>query len=421
MSPSKGPLVGEIKIDYVEVDRLKPAEFNPRTMLPEAQRRLRKSLEHFGTVDPLVVRRSDGLVIGGHQRLEALKELGQRLAPVVFIEVDDAQAKALNVQLNNPSSQGEWDESSLVSLLAELNIDLPDIEITGFDLEEVGEFLDTLETEELLDDRVDDVPELPHEAVTKAGDLYHLGRHRLLCGDATKREDVARLMSGQPADAVFTDPPYNLDYDFSNNGMVQTGQRKARFGKIMNDSMSPDEYRKFIAGAFGLMLDVMRSGATFYVTGGRTSTRVLNDVLDGLDCHVSQWLIWVKENFNISRFCYHPKHEIITMGWKKGVAHEWHGDRAQVDVVEFAREIGSTVHPTQKPVALITYLLGNSSKRGDCILDLFGGSGSSLIACESIDRMCYVMELDPAYCDVIVRRWENFTGYKAERIIDESR
>jgi len=240
-----------------------------------------------------------------------------------------------------------------------------------------------------------------------------------MCGDSTVVTDVDKLMDGKKADMVFTDPPYNMDYDFSNNGMVETGQRTARFGKIKNDKMSNDDFDTFVMDVFTNLFSKLKEGGSYYITARRESTLLFNKMLNQQDLHVQSWLIWVKENFNISRFDYHPMHEVVTYGWKKGKAHSWYGDRSQTDVLNISREkAGEAVHPTQKPVALIEYLLSNSSKKGHSILDLFGGSGSTLIACEKTKRKCFMMELDEKYCDVIIQRYQEFTGKSA--ILEET-
>lgn len=208
---------------------------------------------------------------------------------------------------------------------------------------------------------------------------------------------------------VFTDPPYNIDYDFSNNGMVATGQRTARFDKIKNDKMSDEKFDQFIKDVFKNILLNLKEGGSYYISASRESTLTFNLMLKELDFHIQSWLIWVKENFNISRLDYHPRHEVITYGWKKGKAHNWCSDRSQTDVLEISREkAGTAVHPTQKPVALLEYLINNSSKAGNLILDFFCGSGSTLITCEKTKRICYGMELDEKYCDVIVKRYIQF-------------
>jgi DNA modification methylase len=218
-------------------------------------------------------------------------------------------------------------------------------------------------------------------------------------------------------DMVFTDPPYNIDYDFSQNGMVQTGQRKARFGKIKNDKMSDESFDRFIADAFANILLKLKDGGSYYISAGRESTLTFNRILKELGFHIQSWLIWIKEHFNISRLDYHPKHEVITYGWKQGAAHNWFTDRSQVDVLPIDREkAGTAVHPTQKPIALLVYLIKNSSKKNQSVLDLFAGSGSTLIACEQTGRINYSIELDESYCQVIIERYINFKKNNGEDV-----
>jgi DNA modification methylase len=401
-----------MKIEFVDPELLKSAAYNPRQISREELNKLIKSIKQFGFVDPALVRKQDNMIVGGHQRIKAAQELGLKEIPVVYLDITENDAKLLNVALNKIS--GDWDEDKLTELLAELKFfDDVDELLTGFDEDELDQLIADLEEpkEGLTDD--DAVPE-EVETICKEGQLWQLGDHRLLCGDATNEKNVDLLMDGNKADMVFTDPPYNMDYDFNDNGMVQTGQREARFGKIKNDNMSVKEFDNFVNKTFLNIHKNINGGSSYYISGRRESTISFNNALDNLDFHIQSWLVWKKENFNISRFDYHPKSEILTYGWKKGSKHNWYGDRSQTDVLEFSREIGASVHPTQKPIELIEYCLKNSSKKGNVILDLFLGSGSTLIACEKTNRKCYGMELDHHYCDVIIKRWEDYTGQKAE-------
>ena len=401
-----------MKVETAEIDSLKPAHYNPRQISREELDKLSKSIKQFGFVDPALVRKADNMIVGGHQRIKAAQELGLKEVPVIYLDISENDAKLLNVALNKIS--GDWEEEKLTALLAELRfMDDVDELLTGFDDDELDQLLADLEepVEGLTDD--DAIPE-DVEAICKEGQLWQLGDHRLLCGDATKKEDVDLLMDGNKADMVFTDPPYNLNYDFKDSGMVQTGQRKARFGKIKNDLMSEKVFKDFIKTSFDNLFNIMNSGASYYITGRRESTETFNQCLRDIEFHISQWIIWIKENFNISRFSYHPKHEVITYGWKKGKAHQWNGDRSQTDVIEFSRNIGNTSHPTEKPVEMLIYLIHNSSKKQQLSVDILTGSGSTLIACEKTKRKGYGMEIGPHYCDVIIKRWEDYTGQKAE-------
>lgn len=395
---------------------LKPYVNNPRKN-DEAVFDVIKSIKKFGFRNPILVDENYE-VLAGHTRLKAAIKMQLEKVPViVFSDLSEDKKKAYRIADNKTGEKAEWDNELLGIELHDLDEGLNSA--TGFSDKEIDKLLRELERnaaaeyEGITDD--DEVPEAK-ESICKHGDLWRLGRHRLLCGDATNVDDVDRLMDCKKADMIFTDQPYNLNYDFSNNGMVQSGQRKARFGKIKNDCMGEDEFKNFISGAFSNIFMIMKEGSSFYISGGRESTQLFNNILSEYKFHIAQWLIWIKENFNISRLSYHPKHEIITYGWKKGASHQWYNNRSQVDVVQFKRNIGKSVHPTEKPVSLIQYFISNSSMRNQIIIDLFMGSGSTLIACEKSNRICYGMEIDPHYCDVIIERWQNFTGQKAELI-----
>lgn len=372
------------------------------------------SIKEFGFNVPILVD-SENSVIAGNGRLLAAQKLKLKKVPCIQIDhLSETQKKAFVIADNKLNLNTGFNAELLDLELKNILENEPDFDLNaiGFDASEIDSLL--AGEDEIVEGKIDD-DEIPkvEESICQLGQVWKLGDHRLMCGDSTKKEDVDALMNGEKADMVFTDPPYNIAYDFNNNGMVQTGQRTARFKGIKNDNMSDDDFDKFVKNVFERLHENMKEGSSYYISAGRESTQVFNRILKDLDFHIQSWLIWKKENFNISRLDYHPKHEIITYGWKKGSAHNWYSDRSQTDVLEFKREIGSSVHPTQKPVCLLEYLINNSSKKNEFILDLFGGSGSTLITCEKINRKCYSMELDPHYCDVIIKRWEEFTGKKA--------
>lgn len=391
------------KIEIIDISQIKENPNNPRIIKDQKFKDLIKSIKKFPEmleIRPIVIN-AEMVTLGGNMRLKACKEAGLEQVPIIRAE-NLTEEKQKEFIIKDNVGYGEWNWDELANEwnhedLIEWGLDMPEVDILKPGL-----------TDE------DSVPEPPQEPMTKLGDVWILGNHRLMCGDSTNIDAVEKLMAGQKADMVFTDPPYNIDYDFSENGMVETGQRTARFGKIKNDSMSDEDFNNFIGQVFSNLFLILVDGGSFYISARRESTQVFNTILNEKGFHIQSWLIWVKENFNISRLDYHPKHEVITYGWKTGKAHPWYSDRSQVDVLNFSREkAGSAVHPTQKPVSLIEYLMGNSSKNGDIVLDLFGGSGSTLIACEKNGRQCRLIELDQKYCDVIIKRWEDFTGEKA--------
>lgn len=389
-------------IKQIKISEIVPYAKNAKKHSKKQIEQVATSIKSFGFRQPVVLDESNVIIVG-HGRVEAAKLLGLDVVPSVVVEdLSQAQIKAYRLA-DNKLNESDWDMDLVVEELKELEADM--VDLTGFSLDLLVE----------ANEKDDQVPELPEEPKSKLGELYQLGRHRLMCGDSTKLEDVEKLMDGQKADLLVTDPPYNLAYDFGKNGMVQTGQRKSRFGQIKNDEMSDEDFKVFLSDCFTNAYVSLKAGGSYYVFGGRESTINFNLALEEKGFYIAQWVIWKKENFNISRLSFHPSHEIISYGWKKEAAHAWYGGRSQRDVLDVSRE-RSPDHPTQKPVELLSKLVINSSKEGDLILDLFGGSGSTLITCEKVNRNCVTMEYDPKYVDVIIKRWEEYTGKKATLI-----
>ena len=274
-----------------------------------------------------------------------------------------------------------------------------DLELTGFDMDEIEDLMTQFHVpEEIIED---EVPEPPKEPITKLGDLWLLGRHRLLCGDSTDQTVVAKLMENQLADMIFTDPPYNVDYQGS-------------AGKIMNDNMTDDAFYCFLLDAFKNMAQKSKEGAPIYVCHADSEGLNFRAAFREAGWDLKQCIIWVKHHFVMGRQDYQWQHEPILYGWKPGAAHKFYGDRKQTTVWQIDRPMASREHPTMKPVALCAKAIENSSKAGDIVLDLFGGSGSTLIACEQLNRTCYMMEIDPVYCDVIVQRYINLKGHDGD-------
>jgi site-specific DNA-methyltransferase (adenine-specific) len=295
-----------------------------------------------------------------------------------------------------------WDLDMLKVELEELEKANFSLDLTGFSLEEVG----ALFNDRHLDIEDDDVPEPPAEPRTKPGDIWVLGEHRLMCGDSTKPEDVAMLMDGARADLWLTDPPYNVNY--------KGGTEKAL--KIQNDHMKDGEFRTFLQQAFGAAFDVLKPGASFYIWHADSEGYNFRGAVRDSGQTVRQCLIWVKDVLVLGHSDYQWQHEPCLYGWKEGAAHGWYSDRAQSTTLRFNRPKRNEEHPTMKPVALFAYLIGNSTAPQGLVLDTFLGSGTSLIAAEQLGRKCYGMEIDPAYCDVVVERWEKLTGNVAELI-----
>jgi len=429
----------DINIQVIDIDKLNPAKYNPRVDLkpgdPEYEK-LKRSIKEFGYVEPIVWNKRTGNVVGGHQRLKILKEEGYKKVKVSVVDLSETQEKALNIALNKIS--GEWDEEKLHQIFKELQEDVDiDIELTGFDMEEIDNIMANFDTAEVVEDDFDLEAELEREEdpITQEGDLWILGKHRLLCGDSTKLEDVTRLMDGKLADLLLTDPPYNVNYE-SESGM-----------KIENDNLGDDDFYNLLIGSFTNMYEIAKEGAPIYIFHADTEAYNFRKAFVNAGFKLSQGLVWVKHSMTIGRQDYQWRHESILYGWKEGAAHKWYGQRNKDTVIEsdidiedlskeklvelveqlleslpgtiirFDRLMKNDLHPTMKPLGLLGYLIRNSSIEGDLVVDLFGGSGSTLITCEQMNRICYTMELDPRYCDAIVKRYIALVGDEEVKVI----
>ncbi len=385
---------------------LHPAEYNPRVALApedEEYKRIKRSIETYGHVDPIIIN-SDGTIIGGHQRYNVLLDLGYDTAHVVIVDLDKNAEKALNVALNKIS--GEWDDEKLCDLLQDLDLSGYDFSLTGFTRSELDGLQLKLGVGEAVEDEDFDVDKAVEECekpVTKRGDLWIMGGHRLLCGDARNVDDMARLMGGAKADLLLTDPPYNVDY---------VGKTKDAL-KIDNDRMSNADFRAFLLEAFTAARQSMKAGAAFYIWHADSNGYDFRGACMDAGWKVRQCLIWEKDILVLGRQDYQWQHEPCLYGWNEGAGHAWYSDRKQTTILRFDKPTRSKEHPTMKPVPLFGYLVQNSSKPGDIVLDPFSGSGTTVIAAEQLDRTAYVMELNERYCDVIVKRWEEQTGEKA--------
>lgn len=396
-----------MRIEKRKIEDLIPAIYNPRKDLqpddPEYAK-IKRSIETFGYVDPIIVNERTGTIVGGHQRLKVLKDLGYDEVEVSVVDLSEENEKALNVALNKIS--GEWDFALLKDLLEELDASSIDVELTGFDIDEMENLMTQFQVEEEgeVDEDYFDIEEaIPDEPISKRGDIWKLGRHRLMCGDSTDINDVEKLMGGIKADLFLTDPPYNVNYE---------GKAKDKL-KIKNDSMDEESFRQFLRDAFFAADTVMREGAVFYIWHADSEGYNFRGACIDVGWQVRQCLIWNKSSMVIGRQDYQWKHEPCLYGWKSGASHFWAGDRKQVTVLDFNKPQRNGEHPTMKPVSLFDYQIKNNTRKGDIVLDLFGGSGTTIIACEQNGRIGYSMELDEKYCDVIIKRWEEFTGKKA--------
>jgi site-specific DNA-methyltransferase (adenine-specific) len=394
-------MLGAKQIKWESVDKLIPYAKNARTHSDEQVAQIAGSIKEFGFNNPILVDK-DNSVIAGHGRLMAARKLGMDKVPVVELNhLTESQRKAYVLADNRIALNSGWDTSMLSLELQDLKDDI-DLSLLGFDPDELDALLNPIEETEGLTDE-DAVPDVPDEPKTKLGDIYILGNHRLMCGDSTSIDSVEKLMNGQLADQLVTDPPYNIAYE--------GGSKKRE--QIKNDEMADEEFRQFLKDVYIAANAVMKAGAVFYIWHADTEGYNFRGAARDMGWKVRQTLIWNKDNSAFGRSDYHWKHEPCLYGWKEGAAHLWAADRKQTTVIECKRPSKSDLHPTMKPVELMEYQILNNTKGSDIVLDLFGGSGSTMIAAEKIGRKSCLMELDPKYCDVIVKRWEQFTGKKA--------
>lgn len=332
----------------------------------------------------------------------------------------EAQKKAYVIADNKMALNAGWNEELLKNELENLKELDFDLELTGFNIDELDElFKQDEEEREIVEDDFDIEP--PEEPKAKLGDIYQLGNHRLMCGDSTKKEDVEKLMDGKKADLLLTDPPYNVALGMG--GSVDEARKRHRRTDglvIMNDKMSNDDFREFLTTVFVNAKNVMKSGASFYIWHADNEGYNFRGACIDAGLQVRQCLVWKKQSITLGRQDYQWKHEPCLYGWNEGASHSWYSDRKQSTILEFDRPTKSELHPTMKPIALFDYQIKNSSKKDDIILDLFGGSGTTIIACEQDGRISYSMELDPKYVDVIINRWEELTGKKAILLNDSS-
>lgn len=381
----------------LKITELVPASYNPRKKLkpgdPEFEK-IKNSIIEFGYVDPVIVNR-DRTVIGGHQRLSVLKELGHEEIDCVVIDIDKTREKALNLALNKIS--GEWNKELLADLIKELQSLDYDTGFTGFDPPEIEQLFNEIHDKAITEDDFDIEKELAEPAISKLGDLWLLGRHRLVCGDSTSPDTYELLMDNRKANLVVTDPPYNVNYE-------------AQAGKIKNDNMEDNEFYTFLLDSFTNMKEWMERDSSIYVFHADTEGYNFRKAFRDADFYLSGVCIWAKQSLVLGRSPYQWKHEPILYGWLKEGKHNWYADRKQSTIWNFDRPSKNTLHPTMKPVGLIAYPVQNSSMSNCLVLDPFGGSGSTLIACEQTNRICYIVELDEKYTDVIVKRYIELVG-----------
>ena len=377
---------------------LLPADYNPRKDLKPGDaeyEKLKRSIAQFGYVEPVIWNKTTGRVVGGHQRLKVLMDMGMTEVDCVVVEMDEDKEKALNIALNKIS--GDWDKDKLALLIADLQGTDFDVSLTGFEPAEIDDlFKDTLK-DGVKDDNFDVGAELAQPTMTKLGDIWTLGCHRLICGDSTKAETFDLLMGNTKANLVITDPPYNVNYEGS-------------AGKIKNDNMADDAFYNFLLDAYTQMHSAMADDASIYVFHADTEGLNFRRAFADAGFYLSGCCIWKKQSLVLGRSPYQWQHEPCLYGWKKNGKHQWYTGRKETTIWEFDKPKKNGDHPTMKPIPLLAYPIMNSSMSNSVVLDPFGGSGSTLSACEQTDRICYTVELDEKFCDVIVKRYIEQVG-----------
>jgi len=392
----------------LQIEHLKTADlagmaapYNPRQISEWDLAALRRSMKFFGVVEPVVVNRRTGRVVGGHQRVKAAQAEGIETLPVVHVDLDEPSEKQLNLALNRIS--GDWNEEALARVLAELQVGGADMELTGFKPGELEKYLALLRGPFGPED--DEAPDLPKEATTKPGDLWELGEHRVLCGDSTDPSTLDQLLGHCRPALLITDPPYGVDY---------VGKTRDAL-RIQNDDLGPEKTEQMVTRVLGHAFPKLAAGAAIYLAcpAGPHSSSLQRAMLQaGFEWH--QTLIWRKDQFVLGRSDYHYQHEPILYGWKPG-KHYFIADRTRSTVLDIPRPKASRDHPTMKPVALWAELIGNSTTPGQVAVDPFLGSGTTVVACERLGRRALGVEIDPRYVDVVVERWQQATGRKATR------
>lgn len=418
------------EIKDIPISELKQSKYNPRKNLKPGDteyEKLKNSILNFGYVEPVIWNKRSGNIVGGHQRAKVMQDLGYESITCIVVDLDDLQEKTLNIALNKIT--GEWDIPLLTDLLKEIDNSDFDVCLTGFEPEELGGMFGEVNPDDLTGDDFDVETEYENINIpfTELGDIWCIGKHRLMCGDSTSQNDVSALIDGNVMDMCFTDPPYNVNYESANTG------------KIINDNMSDNEFLTFLIAAFKMIVFSLKPGGAFYICHADSEGLNFRKAVKSVGLLMKQCIIWVKNSFVLGRQDYHWQHEPILYGWKDGAAHYFTDDRTKstviddwkdtdfskmkkFELIEFLNKLKTEQnvstsiiredkpkrnpdHPTMKPIRLCARCIQNSCRRNEKVIDLFGGSGSTLIACEQINRSAYLMELDPKFCDVIVRRY----------------
>jgi DNA modification methylase len=392
----------DLQIEQCSVERLLPYARNARTHSEGQVAQVAASIAEFGFVNPILVG-SDRVIIAGHARLLAARKLGMREVPIIMLEhLSEAQRRALVIADNRLALNAGWDEEMLALELGALREEDFSLDLLGFDDEELNRLLAADDAAEGLTDE-DSVPEVGETTVSQTADLWNLGDHKLLVGDATVAVDVHRLMGADAADCVFADPPYNIDYQ---------GYTEKKL-TIQNDRMSLEQFKRFLQESFKSLRQAVKPGASLYVCHASSWQREFQNALEAAGFEIRCQIIWGKNTFAWGFGRYKFQHEPIFYCHVAGQKDSWYGNKSQSTLWEEKKPSANRLHPTMKPVELVERALVNSSRAGDLILDLFGGSGSTLIGCERRDRKARLMEIDPKYADVIVRRYQDYSGKRA--------
>lgn len=386
------------QMQLVDINRLIPYINNARTHSPEQIKKLRSSLREFGFINPVIIDR-DFNVIAGHGRIAAAKEEHLKEIPCVFVDhLSEAQKKAYIIADNRMAMGAGWDEELLRVEIESLQAEDFDIGLTGFDEKEIADLFGSGDETEVKDDDYDLAAALEKAAFVQRGDIWTVGRHRLMCGDATSSEDVSALMGETKANLILTDPPYGVSFK-SSSGLT-----------IQNDSMKNEEFYNFLLSAFKCMADHLENGGSAYVFHADTEGLNFRKAFIDAGFHLAGCCIWVKDSLVLGRSDYQWQHEPVLYGFMQNGKHKWYSDRKQTTIWNFDKPKRNANHPTSKPLDLLSYPIGNSTQENAVVIDTFGGSGSTMMACEQMNRICCMMELDEKYASVILRRYVEDTG-----------
>lgn len=391
-----------MRIEKIPVTKIKPAKYNPRKDLKPgdpAYEKLKRSMTEFGYVEPIIWNEETGNIVGGHQRYKILLEEGHTEVECVVVKLPADKEKALNVALNKVT--GDWEVKALAELLNDLNEQDFDLTLTGFDAAEIEDLFSQVHDKDVTDDDFDVDAALEEEPISKPGDIWLLGRHRLMCGDSTKAETYEKLMDGKNANLILTDPPYGVAYEGSQ-------------GTIKNDNLQDEEFYKFLLSAFKNMESIMANDASIYVFHADTKGLIFRRAFVDAGFYLSGVCQWVKQSLVLGRSPYQWKNEPCLFGWKKGGKHKWYAGRSETTIWEFDKPSKNKLHSTMKPVPLMAYPIKNSTAVNAIVVDPFSGSASTMIACEQTDRICFAIEIEERFVDVGVKRFIDHVGSDKE-------